>query len=127
MFNRKFGTKSIFINIKNCILYASQNTKTAELIRDSLFFENIDSLLFIFLILTLVSCAFCTSSYIGIFAVCFSVLETFKLFVKKGARTKISLFDKAILIYLAFVVLSLFGSTLFALSLKGFIKTAIFT
>lgn len=126
MFNRKFGTKSIFISIKNGILYASQNTKTAALIRDSLLFENIDSLLYIFLMLTIVSCAFCDSSYIGIFAICFSVLETFKLFVKKGARTKISLYDKAILVYFAFVVLSLFGSTLFVLSLKGFVKTAIY-
>ena len=86
MFNRKFGTKSIFISIKNGILYASQNTKTAALIRDSLLFENIDSLLYIFLMLTIVSCAFCDSSYIGIFAICFSVLETFKLFVKKRGK-----------------------------------------
>ena len=127
MFNRKFGTKSIFISLKNGVLRNIQNTQAAACVRESLFFENIDSFLYIFLMLTLVSCIFCESSYIGIFTLCFSVLQSFKLCVKKGARTKISLYDKAILIFFAFVVLSLFGSTLFTLSLKGFMKTAIYT
>ena len=126
MFNKKFTNKSIFISLKNGILHTMQNTKTAALIRDSLLFENIDSFLYIFLMLTLVSCIFCESGYIGIFAVCFSVLETFRLCIKKGARTKISLFDKAIFVYFAFVVLSLFGSSLFMLSLAGFAKTAVY-
>ena len=126
MFNRKFGTKSIFISLKNGVLRNIQNTQIAADIRDSLFFENIDSFLYIFLMLTIVSCAFCESGYIGIFALCFSVLQSFKLCIKKGARTKISLYDKAILVFFAFVILSLFGSTLFALSLKGFMKTAIY-
>ncbi len=127
MFNRKFGTKSIFISLKNGVLRNIQNTQAAACVRESLFFENIDSFIYIFLMLTLVSCIFCESSYIGIFALCFSFLQSFKLCVKKGARTKISLYDKAILIFFAFVVLSLFGSTLFTLSLKGFMKTAIYT
>ena len=126
MFNKKFTNKSIFISLKNGFLHMVQNTQTAALIRDSLLFENIDSFLYIFLMLTLVSCVFCESGYIGIFAVCFSVLQTFKLFIKKGARTKISLFDKAILVYFAFIILSLFGSSLFMLSLAGFMKTAVY-
>ncbi len=126
MFNRKPGTKSIFISLKNGILHRVQNTGFAALARESMFFENIDSLIYIFLMLTLVSCAFCESGYIGVFALCFSILQSIKLFIKKGARTKISLFDKAIMVYFAFVVLSLFGSTLFVLSLKGFMKTAVY-
>lgn len=126
MFNRKPGTKSIFISLKNGILHRVQNTELAALARESMFFENIDSIIYIFLALTLVSCAFCESGYIGVFAFCFSILQSIKLFLKKGARTKISLFDKAIMVYFAFVVLSLFGSTLFALSLKGFLKTAVY-
>ena len=126
MFNRKPGTKSIFISLKNGILHRVQNTELAALARESMFFENVDSIIYIFLALTLVSCAFCESGYIGVFAFCFSILQSIKLFLKKGARTKISLFDKAIMVYFAFVVLSLFGSTLFALSLKGFLKTAVY-
>ena len=126
MFNRKPGTKSFFISLKNGILHRVQNTELAALARESMFFENIDSIIYIFLALTLVSCAFCESGYIGVFAFCFSILQSIKLFLKKGARTKISLFDKAIMVYFAFVVLSLFGSTLFALSLKGFLKTAVY-
>lgn len=122
----KPSSKSAILNAHNSILKVVQNTKVAEIIRDSFFFENIDILGFVFLALTLISCAFCSSETIGIFSLCFSVIVTFKLFFKQNAQVKISLYDKAILVYLAFVILSLFGSTLFALSLKGFIKTAIY-
>ncbi len=127
MFNRKVGTKkSILVGLKNGILRQTQNSALAAEIRESLFFRNIDNLLFTFLIFTLISTAFLESNYIGVFAGCFSILQSFKLFIKKGARTRISFYDKAIMVYFAFVVLSLFGSTLFLLSLKGFLKTALY-
>lgn len=126
MFNKIGTKKSAIIGVKNGILRLIQNTRLSALIRESLFFENIDSLLYIFLMFTLVCCAFCSSGYIGVFALCFSVLQSIKLFVKKGARTRISLYDKAIMVFFAFVILSLFGSTLFTLSLKGFMKTAVY-
>ena len=71
----------------------------------------------------MVSCAISTSGLIGVLAICFSVLTIIKIFVKKGARIKISLFDKGILCYFIFVTMSLFASTNFNLSLMGYIKT----
>ena len=124
MFIKKIGTKkSALISANNSILRIIQNTKFCATIRESVFFKYIDILLYALLILTLVSCAISTSGLIGVLAICFSVLTIIKIFVKKGARIKISLFDKGILCYFIFVTMSLFASTNFNLSLMGYIKT----
>ncbi len=127
MFKRKVGTKkSILIGTKNTFLRQIQNTTYAQFVRNSLFFENIDKILYTLLILTIISTAFLSTGFIGLFAFSFSVVQIIKLLTKKGARTKIQLYDKAILVYFIFVLLSLLASSNFALSFVGFLKTGLY-
>lgn len=61
--------------------------------------------------------------YLAIFAILLSVI---KLITKTGERFSMSSGDKFLLIYFLFVVISLAGSSLFSLSLKGFFKTSVY-
>ncbi len=116
-------TNSLFLSVFNRFLGALQNSKMASFIRDSQFFCHIDFLMWIFFVLTIISTAFCKSGTIGAFAFIFVFLSIIRLFFKKGETFKISKIDIFLIIYFLFIFVSLMGSTLFMMSLKGFFKS----
>lgn len=99
-----------------------------KFINNSLFVENIDNLGFILLLSILFSAIVCQSEIMGVLALCFTVLMLF-CFIFKNQSKKLVLtgYDKAVFIYFLFVTVSLFSSSLFSLSLHGYIKTFIYT
>ena len=66
------------------------------------------------------------SGTIGLLALFFTISCVFKMFVKKGEAAELSFLNKVLIVYFLFVVISLFGSSLFILSLKGILKTIIY-
>ena len=63
---------------------------------------------------------------IWLLALFFTISCVFKMFVKKGEAAELSFLNKVLIVYFLFVVISLFGSSLFILSLKGILKTIIY-
>jgi len=63
------------------------------------------------------------SGYIGLLALLTTGLTVIKLLFTKGEKLEASKFEIWLLAYFMIVIISLAGSTLFALSLKGFFKT----
>lgn len=88
--------------------------------------QKIDWLIFTNILLVILSSTFAQSDNIGYFAIFSIILTGVKLLTKTGSRFELTLADKFLLIYFLLVVISVAGSTLFALSLKGFFKTLIY-
>lgn len=88
--------------------------------------KHIDNLIFITILATLVLSLFASSDLIGYVSLVPFFLTVVKMFVQKGERVSINSFEIFLLIYFMFVVISLSGSSLFFLSLKGFLKTCIY-
>ncbi len=118
--------KSTLLDFENKVLEASQNTKFASFCADSLFFKYMDDFIFTFIALTIICSVFAETSIIGIFAVIVILLTVLKVFFVKGERLSISSMDMWIVVFYMFVVLSLFASSLFILSLKGFLKMFVY-
>lgn len=89
----------------------------------SFFLQNIDWLIFINVILVILSSTFAQSDTIGYFAIFAIILTFIKLLTKTEEKLEFSASDKLLLLYFMIVVISVMGSSLFLLSLKGFFKT----
>jgi len=100
-------------------------TNIKKIVQNSLFFENIDSIAYIILLAVLFISLFAQSEIIGGVAIIFCILIFFKVLFK-GLNYTLKNYEKALIIYFLFVTVSLFGSTLFSLSLHGYIKTLIY-
>ncbi len=111
--------------IFNSILSFSQKI-SAQLYEKSFVLKNLDWLIFINIILLILFSTFAPSDSIAYFAIFAIILTTVKLLVKPNERFSLSKADKFLLVYFLFVLISVAGSTLFALSLKGFFKTIIY-
>ena len=85
--------------------------------------QNIDWLIFANILLVILSSTIAPSDYIGYFAIFAIILTTIKLITKTGEKFELTWADKLLLIYFLFVVISVAGSSLLYLSLKGFFKT----
>lgn len=85
--------------------------------------QNIDWLIGLSIFLVIFSSTFAQSDSIGHFALVAIFLTAVKLAAKPKERFCMSTGDKFLLIYFIFVLISLAGSSLFFLSLKGFFKT----
>ena len=109
----------------NNILKFTQN-KLTYLYDNSLFLQNIDRFILPFILLTFVGSTFMQSDAIGFFALIVMFLTFIKLLTKKGCRFEFNHFEVWLVAYFMIVIISLFGSTLFALSLKGFFKTFVY-
>lgn len=109
----------------NSILAYSQRL-FAAVYKNSFVLRNIDLLIFINIILVIFTSTFAQSDNIGYFAIFAIILTAVKLLTKTGARFSLTLGDKFLLVYFLFVIISVAGSTLFMLSLKGFFKTLIY-
>lgn len=103
----------------------SQN-KLDYLYTNSLFLQNIDCFILPFILLTFAGSTFMNSDAIGFFALVVMFLTFVKMLTKPEEKVNFKHFEIWLVAYFMLVVVSLFGSTLFALSLKGFFKTFIY-
>lgn len=108
--------------IFNNILNFTQD-KLDFLYKNSLFLQKIDVLIYISILGVLAASTVLSSDGIGFIALITVFLTFIKVLCKKGEKFEPNLFEIFILVYFMIVVISLAGSTLFALSFKGFMKT----
>ena len=109
----------------NIILEKIQNF-LKPLYVNSCILQNIDRLIGLNIFLVIFSSTIANSDNIGYFALFAIMLTAVKLITKTGEKFDISLADKFLLVYFVFVLISVSGSSLFYLSLKGFFKTLTF-
>lgn len=111
--------------IFNKLLNYSQN-RLSYLYENSLFLQNIDKIILPFILLTFVASTVMSSDSIGLVALMVIFLTFVKIISKPNEVLEFKSFEIWLIAYFMIVVISLFGSTLFVLSLKGFLKTAIY-
>ena len=99
------------------------HSKTEFLYENSLFLQNIDKLIFLSIILVFVTSTCMSSDVIGFVALITVFLSFVKILTKPDEKLEIKTFELWLLAYFMIVIISLAGSTLFHLSLKGFFKT----
>ena len=97
----------------------------AQIYRKSFVLKNLDWLIFANILFTILFSLFAPSDSIGYFAIFAIILTSIKLLVKPNERFSLTLADKYLLIYFMFVLISVAGSSLLLLSIKGFCKTLI--
>ncbi len=85
--------------------------------------QKIDWLIGLNIFIVIFSSTFANSDQIGYFALFAILLTAIKLVTKNGEKFELSLADKFLLLYFIFVIISVAGSSLLYLSLKGFFKT----
>ncbi|MBR6127529.1 O-antigen ligase family protein [bacterium] len=85
--------------------------------------QKIDWLIGINIFLVIFSSTFAQSDMIANFGIFAILLTAVKLLTKTGEKFEMTLAEKFLLVYLIFVIISLAGSSLLYLSLKGFVKT----
>ena len=108
--------------IFNSILKFSQD-RLQYLYENSLFLQHIDKLIFISILAVILASTIMSSDAIGFIALITIFLTFIKVITKKGEKFEPNSFEIWLLAYFMLVVISLAGSSLFALSLKGFMKT----
>lgn len=106
----------------NNILQFTQE-RLGFLYKNSLFLQNIDKLIFVSIILVFLTSTVMSSDIIGFIALITVFLTFVKILTKPEERLDCKSFELFLLAYFMFVIVSLAGSTLFHLSLKGFFKT----
>ena len=89
----------------------------------SFFLKRLDDAIFICILGVIFISTFAPSDYIGYFAIFAIILTIIKLLFKKGEAFELTISDKFLLVYFLVVIISVAGSSLFYLSLKGFFKT----
>lgn len=88
-----------------------------------MFLQCIDKLIFVSILAVIFASTVMSSDAIGFLALVTIFLTFIKLITKKGEKLEANSFELWLLVYFMIVVVSLAGSTLFELSLKGFMKT----
>ena len=94
--------------------------------KKSLLLQKIDWLIFVNILFVIFTSAFAQSDNIGYFAIFAIILTVIKLLTKPNEHFSLTFGDKFLLIYFAVVLISVAGSSLLYLSLKGFFKTFIY-
>lgn len=97
--------------------------KTKYLYDSSLFLQNIDKLIFASIVAVFLSSTVMSSDIIGFIALITVFLTVIKILTKPNEKLDCKTFELWLLAYFMIVIISLAGSTLFHLSLKGFFKT----
>lgn len=93
------------------------------LYKNSFLLQNVDVLIFLALAGTLLASLTMSSDVIGLGALAVAGLTLVKLLTNPNAKLRLSAEEWCLIIYFLIVFVSLCGSTLFGLSLKGFLKT----
>lgn len=106
----------------NNLLQFTQD-KTKYLYDNSLFLQKIDSLIFASIIAVFFASTVMSSDVIGFIALITVFLSIIKVLMKPHEKLDCKTFELWLLAYFMIVIISLAGSTLFHLSLKGFFKT----
>ena len=104
-------------------LFNFTQNHTQFLYNNSLLLQNIDKLIYISILAIFAASTVMKSDYIGLIALLTTFLTIVKLLFVKGEELKPSKAELWLLAYFMIVIISLAGSSLFALSLKGFLKT----
>lgn len=99
---------------------------TDNLYKNSIILQNIDRFIFGIIILTFITSVFVNSDTIGYFAICTTVLTIARIIFTSDDELKPKRFEIFLIAYFMLLLVSLAGSTLFYLSLKGFMKTLIY-
>ncbi len=107
------------------IIYKVQD-KLKILYDNSLFLQNIDIFILFSIISVLVSSLIFDSDYIGFIALVTIFLTVVKILTKQRENFSFNTFEIFIILYFMIVLISLAGSSLFTLSLKGFLKTFLY-
>lgn len=106
----------------NNILKFTQE-KSKYLYDNSLFLQHIDKLILTSVVAVFLASTVMSSDVIGFIALITIFLTVIKLLTKPDERLSSETFELWLLAYFMIVIISLAGSTLFHLSLKGFLKT----
>lgn len=106
----------------NNILKFTQE-KSKYLYDNSLFLQHIDKLILASVVAVFLASTVMSSDVIGFIALITIFLTVIKLLTKPDERLSSETFELWLLAYFMIVIISLAGSTLFHLSLKGFLKT----
>ena len=96
------------------------------IVEHSIVLKGLDSAIFFSICAVILSSIFAPSDTIGYFAIIGIFLTILKSFVTKGFEFRYTKFELCLIVYLAFVLISVAGSSLFVLSLKGALKTLIY-
>jgi len=116
------SNNSLTLNSINKLFSYSQE-KCSYLWENSFLLKNIDNFIFATIVGVLILSVFVSSDLIGYVALVTLFLTFIKMFVKKGEKIEINLFEFFLILYFLIVFISLTGSSLFHLSFKGFLKT----
>ncbi len=104
-------------------VFSFTQQKLNFLYENSLFLRNVDKLIFILIISVFLLSTVMSSDVIGFVALIAVFLTIVQILTKPNDKFEPNHFELWILAYFMVVVVSLAGSSLFALSLKGFMKT----
>lgn len=107
-------------------LFKFSQSKLNYLYENSLFLQNIDWFILPLILLIFVVSTFINSDAIGFLALIVIFLTFVKMLTKPNEVVEFKHFEIWLIAYFMIVVISLFGSTLFTLSLKGFLKTFVY-
>ena len=100
--------------------------RTGWLYKNSLFLQHIDDIIMPLILLTFVTSTFMGSDTIGFLALIIMFLTLVKMLTKPDTKYTYQNFEVWLILYFMLVIVSLFGSTLFVQSLKGFFKTFVY-
>ena len=99
---------------------------TNVIYENSLILQNIDKFILCFILLTFILSTFVSSDMIGYFAICTAGLTVVRILFTPKDSFKLETFELFLLAYFMLVLVSVAGSSLLHLSLKGFMKTLIY-
>lgn len=109
----------------NSILSFTQKIMS-PFVQRSLILKNLDSLILANIILLIFATTVTNSDGLGIFAVFMMILTTIKLLTQRGEKFNLTNAEIFLLLYFITVLISVAGSTLLQLSVKGFLKTFVY-
>lgn len=113
---------SLILDTLNKILSKSQKS-CSYLWENSFFMKKIDDIIFATILGVFVLSTFASSDVIGYVSLITLFLTVVKIFIKPDEKIEVNSFEFFIIVYFLIVIISLAGSSLFHLSLKGFLKT----
>lgn len=107
-------------------LFNFTQNHTQAFYNNSLLLQNIDKFIYLSILAVFAASTIFPSDYIGLIAVFTTLMTIVKLLFVKGEKLETTGAEIWLLAYFMIVIISLAGSSLFMLSLKGFLKTLIY-
>lgn len=99
---------------------------TEQIYNNSVILKNLDKLIYLLILITYVLSAFVNSDSIGYCAIVLLALSTIRVIFNPNDNFKIERFELFLLLYFLILIITLAGSSLFYLSLKGLMKTLVY-